>query len=59
MISADIFECCSIGDFKIAYVRHEDECLEFQSTDILDDQGEYFVVMATCYNERKGFNTTW
>ena len=59
MISADIFECCSIGDFKIAYVRHEDECLEFQSTDMLDEQGEYFVVMATCYKESKGFKTTW
>ena len=59
MISADIFECCSIGDFKIAYVRHEDECLEFQSTDMLDDQGEYFVVMATCYKESKGFKTIW
>ena len=53
MISADIFERCSIGDFEIAYVRHEDECLEFQSTDMVDDQGEYFVVMATCYKESK------
>ena len=57
MISADKFERCSIGDFKIAYVRHEDECLEFQSTDMVDDQGEYFVVMATCYKKNKGFKT--
>ena len=42
MISADIFEYCSIGDFKIAYVRQEDRCLEFQSTDMFDEQGEYF-----------------
>lgn len=59
MISADIFESCSIGGFEIAYVRQEDECLEFQSTDMFNDQGEYFVVMVTCYKESKGFKTTW
>ena len=59
MISADIFERCSIGDFEIAYVTYEDECLEFQSTDMVDDQGEYFVVMATCYKKSKGFKTIW
>ena len=58
MISADIFERCLIGDFEIAYVRHEDECFEFQSTDMVDDQGEYFVVMVNCYKESKGFKMT-
>ena len=26
---------------------------------MLDDQGEYFVVMATCYKKSKGFKTIW
>ena len=26
---------------------------------MVDDQGEYFVVMATCYKKSKGFKTIW
>ena len=26
---------------------------------MFDEQGDYFVVMATCYKESKGFKTTW
>lgn len=59
MISADKFVYCSIGDFKIEYVRHEDGCLEFQSTEMVDDQGDYFVVMVACYKESKEFKTIW
>ena len=49
MISADIFEGCPIGGFKIEYVRQEDKCIEFHSTDMVDEQGEYFVIMVACY----------
>ena len=59
MISADIFKYCSIGEFKIEYVRQEDKCIEFHSTDMVDEQGEYFVIMVACYKESKGFKTIW